>query len=115
MEYATPEVMFHIDLNKSREFLDNYINDNEFDRVREFSEKFNYKMFRNPTLIILGYIIYKLSAGNDGKTTDIDPGKLHKIFTDGDVNPIIRENNISKYDLLRYSRFYLKNFRKYNA
>lgn len=98
----TPDIAFQIDLNKSYNFLENYISQNEFDRIRDVLHKFNQKLFKNPTLILLSFIVVKQS-----KKTSIDAQRLKQLYSNPGVVPLIKENNISIYDILRYCRYYI--------
>lgn len=98
----TPEIAFQIDLNKSYNFLENYISQNEFDRIRDVLHKFNQRLFKNPALILLSFIVVKQSKKNS-----IDAQRLRQLYSKPDVVPLIKENNISIYDILRYCRYYI--------
>lgn len=98
----TPEIAFQIDLNKSYNYLENYISQNEFDRIRDALNKFNQRLFKNPALILLSFIIVKQSKKNS-----IEAQRLRQLYSNPDVVPLIKENNISIYDILRYCRYYI--------
>lgn len=101
----TPEIAFQVDVNKNYEFLENYLNRNELDRIKEYIETYNYKLFKNPTLLLLSFIVVKLSR--DQKSLDVV--KLRQVYSDPNVLPLIKENNISQQDLIRYCRYIILN------
>lgn len=98
-KHITPDIAFQVDLAKAFSFLDNYIYMNEFNKIREAIDSFNHKLFKNPALILISYIVVKISKKN------IDPQALRRIYTDPNVVPLLKDNNISQYDILRYSRY----------
>lgn len=93
----SPEILFNIDLNNNFSFLENYITSNEFDRIKESLDVFNQKIFKNPALILTGFVLFKqgLSLNN-----------LRRLFTSPEMSPILKEYQISQYDIIRYARFY---------
>lgn len=93
----SPEILFNIDLNNNFSFLDNYITVNEFDRIKESLDVFNQKIFKNPALILTGFIMFK-----QGLTVN----NLRKLFSSPEMSPILKEYQISQYDIIRYARFY---------
>lgn len=93
-----PEVSFNIDLNRSFEILEDYITKSEFEQIKSFIDKFPHKIFKNPAALLLGFIVVKQSGGSQ-----IDGKKLRALHS----HNLCEVNNISLYDLLRYSRFYL--------
>lgn len=96
----SPEISFQIYLKKSFNFLDNFINEQEFNLIKLSLEKYNHKLFKNPSLILISFIVVKLS-----KKSDIEPQKLRFVYSNPDISSLIKENNISLYDILRYCRF----------
>ncbi|QIH04956.1 hypothetical protein [Dasineura jujubifolia toursvirus 2a] len=99
-KYLTPDVKFSIDLYKSFEFLDNYITNADFEKIKDLSDKYNYKLFKNPALILVSFIIVKW-----GNYNEITFPNIKKLFSSHDISPILKENHISIYDIVRYSRF----------
>lgn len=96
----TPEISFQIELQNTCEFLANYLTNRDVDNIKESLDSFNYKLFKNPTLIVLCYLLYKLS-----KKQIVNPQSVKLIYTNPDFQPLIRENNISQYDIIRYCRY----------
>nr|UOX61039.1 MAG: hypothetical protein DiTV3a_F4ORF2 [Diabrotica toursvirus 3a] len=102
---VSPEISFQVDMNKSYEFLENYLNDYEFNLIKSYVERYNYKLFKNPSLILISFIIIKFST--DGKS--LEPKKFREIFSDANILPLIQTNNITQFDLLRYCRYIIIN------
>lgn len=99
----SPDTLFLIDLTKSYDFLDNFISRKEFDEIKNNLDKFNFKNFKNPSLILISFIAMKQSLSN--KQQLLDPSTFKSIYNNQNILPLIKENNISQYDILRYARF----------
>lgn len=104
----TPDESFRIDLFNSYNFLSDFIDEAEFNILTENIHNINHKIYKNPTLILVALIIVKRS-----KKQPIEPTILRNVYSDEVISILLKENNISQYDLLRYSRYlilHMKNF-----
>lgn len=90
----TPENRFRMELVESFRFLDSYISKSEFDKIFNSLDKFKFFTSMNPNLIILGFILKK------GEMT------INDIMKAPSISPILEENNISPYDIIRYMRYF---------
>lgn len=105
--YTSPETQFNVDLYNAFLFLENYILKEEFEKIRELTDLYNYKLFKNPSLILISFIVMKWS-----NFKEINVFNVRKIFSMQDISPILKENYVSIYDIVRYCRFiklHLKN------
>lgn len=104
-QLLSPDINFLIELNKAWEFLgDKLITRSEYELIKDLSQKFNYKIHKNPALILIGYIVYK----NSIKKTigDLSKTEFTKIVNAPEIQPLIKEYFISQCDILRYARYF---------
>lgn len=101
----SPEIQFQSELKTAYNLLENFISKAEFDNIVQNLTVFNYYLYKNPTLILISFIVLKQSEKNQ-----INPQKLKSVFNNHEVSPHIKQNNITQYDVLRYCRFMLKNY-----
>lgn len=100
----TPEMLFNAELWRSYNILDLYIDENDFNNIKNNLKKFKFLLAKNPVLILISYITIKSS-----KINNISIGStIKKIMNDKIISLLIKENNISQYDILRYCRYYQK-------
>lgn len=93
--FLSPEAKFEMDMAAARDFIKNRVTRAEFDLLMNNLDKVNHRLHRNPALLILGFAAY------------VSRGKaVQSIMTDKDLQPILRENNIRTYDLIRYMRYF---------
>lgn len=98
----SPEDSFRYDLFSSYNFLSEYITESEFNLLVENIYKFNHKLQKNPSLILIALIVVKRS-----RKKPIEPNVIRSVYSDEMVSALIKENSISQYDILRYSRFFI--------
>lgn len=96
----TPEISFQIDLLNAYDFLDSFIDESEFNLIKNSLDNFNHKLFKNPALILISFIVLKSS-----KTFSLEPQKIKAVYTNPNIIPILKINNISMYDIIRYCRY----------
>lgn len=97
----TLEEAFYADMYNSYVFMDKYVTMNEFESLKEVSELLPHRLFKNPTLILLSFLVIKWSGKNN---IDGDAKNVKRVISQPDLNPLIKENNISMYDIVRYTR-----------
>lgn len=97
----SPEILFQIDLKKSFDFLEEFITEEEYNQILNIIEKFNFHVFKNPALILISYIIFKNNKG-----PELTPVILRYYYNHQNITPLIKINNISQPDIIRYYRFF---------
>lgn len=104
--------LFLSSLSNARDELQNEILDSDYDVISNYIDKFNNKLYKNPTLIFIGYIVIKKSLQkslqkNINKNKSIIDPTIFLSVTEKDkkIKIIMKENNISAADVLRYSRY----------
>lgn len=100
----SPDVIFMLELQENWEFLENFIYTSEFDAIKRNIDMFNHKLYKNTALILLGFIVYKYS-----NFREISVNALNDVYTTYEIQPLLKQYQISIYDLLRYSRFFALN------
>lgn len=100
----SPDDLFLSSLSNARDDLQNEILDSDYDVISNYIDKFNNKLYKNPTLIFLGYIVIKKSLQ---RTENIIDPEIFSLVTEKDKKNkiIMKENNISASDVLRYARY----------
>lgn len=100
----SPDDVFLKSLSNSRDELQNEILDSDYDVISNYIDKFNNKLYKNPTLIFIAYIVIKKSLQ---KTKNIIDTGIFSSVTEKDkkIKIIMKENNISSADVLRYTRY----------
>lgn len=96
----TPEISFQIDLLNAYNFLESFIDESEFNMIKNSLDNFNHKLFKNPALILISYLVLKSS-----KSFSLEPQKIKLVYTNQDIIPLLKINNISMYDIIRYCRY----------
>lgn len=100
----SPDDLFLSSLSNARDDLQNEILDSDYDVISNYIDKFNNKLYKNPTLIFLGYIVIKKSLQ---RTKNIIDPEIFSLVTEKDKKNkiIMKENNITASDVLRYARY----------
>lgn len=96
----TPEMSFISELWDIRNFFENYITDYEFDNIKSFLPYYNHHLNKNPCLILLSYVILKLTGENGSINKSIEFFSNKKL-----ISELIKENSITHPDILRYCRY----------
>lgn len=98
----SPEVFFLIDLNNAYNFLQNFLSSNEYDLIKNNLDSYNHQIYKNPALIVISFIFSKNSYI---KRKKLDENVFKSMYSNAEISPLLKENNISLYDIVRYSRY----------
>lgn len=100
----SPDDLFLNSLSNARDELQNEILDSDYDAISNYIDKFNNKLYKNPTLIFIAYLVIKKSLQKTKNIIDI--GAFSQVTEkDKKIKIVMKENNISAADILRYARY----------
>ncbi|CCA61429.1 hypothetical protein AV955_gp072 [Diadromus pulchellus ascovirus 4a] len=97
--YLSPEAWFDIELARAFDFLSRFVDQAEFEIIRNNVRKFPNYLFKNPYLILMGFIAFK-------------ERDVRSVTRNSVLSPVIASNNIRVYDIIRYTRFFDANFKR---